>query len=61
MRDGQNVYLGNPTGLVLHFPHDKMLYHMDDTDMALSLLASARANSGGSPASPADLPSGVIL
>jgi L-ascorbate metabolism protein UlaG (beta-lactamase superfamily) len=28
MKDGQNVYLGNPTGLVLHFPDDKTLYHM---------------------------------
>jgi L-ascorbate metabolism protein UlaG (beta-lactamase superfamily) len=31
MKDGQNVYLGNPTGLVLHFPDDKTLYHMGDT------------------------------
>lgn len=23
----QNVYLGNLTGLVLHFPDDKTLYH----------------------------------
>jgi L-ascorbate metabolism protein UlaG (beta-lactamase superfamily) len=30
---GQNVYLGNPTGLVLHFPDDKTLYHMGDTDI----------------------------
>lgn len=37
--DGSNVYLGNPGGLVLHFPDDKSLYHMGDTgifgDMAL--------------------------
>ena len=33
MKDGQNVYLGNPTGLVLHFPYDKTLYHMGDTDI----------------------------
>ncbi len=30
---GKNVYLGNPNGLVLHFPDDKTLYHMGDTDM----------------------------
>lgn len=30
---GQNVYLGNPNGLVLHFPDDKTLYHMGDTDI----------------------------
>ncbi|MER9529603.1 metal-dependent hydrolase [Mesorhizobium sp. M0309] len=30
---GQNVYLGNPNGLVLHFPEDKTLYHMGDTDI----------------------------
>lgn len=30
---GINVFLGNPTGLVLHFPHDKTLYHMGDTDI----------------------------
>jgi L-ascorbate metabolism protein UlaG (beta-lactamase superfamily) len=33
LKDGQNVYLGNPTGLVLHFPDDKTLYHMGDTDI----------------------------
>jgi L-ascorbate metabolism protein UlaG (beta-lactamase superfamily) len=37
--DGANVYLGNPGGLVLHFPDEKTLYHMGDTeifsDMAL--------------------------
>jgi L-ascorbate metabolism protein UlaG (beta-lactamase superfamily) len=33
MKDGQNVYLGNLTGLVLHFPSDKTLYHMGDTDI----------------------------
>ena len=31
--DGSNVYLGNPAGLVLHFPDDKTLYHMGDTDI----------------------------
>lgn len=30
---GNNVYLGNPLGLVLHFPEDKTLYHMGDTDI----------------------------
>jgi L-ascorbate metabolism protein UlaG (beta-lactamase superfamily) len=33
MEGGQNVYLGNPLGLVLHFRHDKTLYHMGDTDI----------------------------
>ena len=28
-----NTYLGNPGGLVLHFPEDKTLYHMGDTDI----------------------------
>ena len=32
-QDGGNVYLGNPNGLVLHFPEDKTLYHMGDTDI----------------------------
>jgi L-ascorbate metabolism protein UlaG (beta-lactamase superfamily) len=31
--DGKAVYLGNPAGLVLHFPEDKTLYHMGDTDI----------------------------
>lgn len=31
--DGSNVYLGNPNGLVLHFPNDRSLYHMGDTDI----------------------------
>ena len=31
--DGGNVYLGNPLGLVLHFPEEKTLYHMGDTDI----------------------------
>ncbi|WP_274629184.1 metal-dependent hydrolase [Arvimicrobium flavum] len=31
--DGSNTYLGNPAGLVLHFPNDKSLYHMGDTDI----------------------------
>lgn len=30
---GQNTYLGNPAGLVLHFQNDKSLYHMGDTDI----------------------------
>jgi L-ascorbate metabolism protein UlaG (beta-lactamase superfamily) len=30
---GQNTYLGNPLGLVLHFPADKTLYHMGDSDI----------------------------
>jgi len=33
LNDGNNVYLGNPGGLVLHFPEDKTLYHMGDTDI----------------------------
>lgn len=33
LKDGKNIYLGNPNGLVLHFPDDKTLYHMGDTDM----------------------------
>ncbi|OQM73214.1 metal-dependent hydrolase [Manganibacter manganicus] len=32
-RDGGNTYLGNPGGLVLHFPDEKTLYHMGDTDI----------------------------
>jgi L-ascorbate metabolism protein UlaG (beta-lactamase superfamily) len=36
---GNNVYLGNPGGLVLHFPDAPTIYHMGDTgifsDMAL--------------------------
>ncbi|MBN9070886.1 MAG: metal-dependent hydrolase [Rhizobiales bacterium] len=31
--DGSNTYLGNPAGLVLHFPNDKSVYHMGDTDI----------------------------
>lgn len=31
--DGSNTYLGNPAGLVLHFPEDRTLYHMGDTDI----------------------------
>ncbi len=30
---GQNVYLGNPGGLVLHFPDAPTVYHMGDTDI----------------------------
>ncbi|MCC5777607.1 metal-dependent hydrolase [Nitratireductor sp. B36] len=30
---GTNTYLGNPAGLVLHFPSEKTLYHMGDTDI----------------------------
>jgi L-ascorbate metabolism protein UlaG (beta-lactamase superfamily) len=33
LEGGQNVYLGNPTSLVLHFPYAKTLYHMGDTDI----------------------------
>jgi len=36
---GKNVYLGNPGGLVMHFPDEPTVYHMGDTgifsDMAL--------------------------
>lgn len=31
--NGSNIYLGNPLGLVLHFPDDKTVYHMGDTDI----------------------------
>lgn len=31
------VYMGNPLGLVLHFPKDKTLYHMGDTDIFLDM------------------------
>ena len=31
--DGTNVYLGNPAGLVLHFPQEKTLYYMGGTDI----------------------------
>ena len=31
--DGSTIYLGNPNGLVLHFPGDRTLYHMGDTDI----------------------------
>lgn len=31
--DGTNTYLGNPAGLVLHFPDAPTLYHMGDTDI----------------------------
>jgi L-ascorbate metabolism protein UlaG (beta-lactamase superfamily) len=30
---GLNTYLGNPAGLVLHFPNEKTVYHMGDTDI----------------------------
>jgi L-ascorbate metabolism protein UlaG (beta-lactamase superfamily) len=30
---GTNTYLGNPGGLVLHFPDAPTLYHMGDTDI----------------------------
>ncbi|NMG39146.1 metal-dependent hydrolase [Chelativorans sp. ZYF759] len=33
LENGSNIYLGNPAGLVLHFPDDKTLYHMGDTDI----------------------------
>ena len=35
--DGSALYLGNPNGLVLHFPDDKTLYHMGDTDIFLDM------------------------
>ena len=31
--DGRNIYLGNPSGLVLHFPGKSTFYHMGDTDI----------------------------
>lgn len=31
--EGRNVYLGNPLGLVLHFPDAPSVYHMGDTDI----------------------------
>ena len=31
------IYMGNPQGLVLHFPDDKTLYHMGDTDIFLDM------------------------
>ena len=31
--NGSNTYLGNPAGIVMHFPDDKTLYHMGDTDI----------------------------
>ena len=31
--NGTNTYLGNPAGLVLHFPDAPTLYHMGDTDI----------------------------
>lgn len=34
---GDGVYMGNPNGLVLHFPNDKTLYHMGDTDIFLDM------------------------
>ena len=30
---GNNLYLGNPLGLILHAPGEKSLYHMGDTDI----------------------------
>lgn len=30
---GSNTYLGNPAGLVLHFPEEPTVYHMGDTDI----------------------------
>lgn len=30
---GANTYLGNPGGFVLHFPGEKSVYHMGDTDI----------------------------
>lgn len=37
LQDGSGVYLGNPNGLVLHFPNEKTLYHMGDTDIFLDM------------------------
>jgi L-ascorbate metabolism protein UlaG (beta-lactamase superfamily) len=31
--EGKTVYLGNPLGLVLHFPDGESVYHMGDTDI----------------------------
>jgi len=31
--EGNNLYLGNPAGLVLHFPDAPTVYHMGDTDI----------------------------
>ncbi|WP_075996248.1 metal-dependent hydrolase [Salaquimonas pukyongi] len=31
--NGNNVYLGNPAGLVIHAANEKTLYHMGDTDI----------------------------
>ena len=31
--EGRNIYLGNPAGLILHFPDAPALYHMGDTDI----------------------------
>lgn len=33
LENGENVYLGNPAGLVLHFENEPTLYHMGDTDI----------------------------
>ncbi|MGE0499913.1 MAG: metal-dependent hydrolase [Rhizobiaceae bacterium] len=33
VENGNNVYLGNPVGLVLHFPDAPTVYHMGDTDI----------------------------
>ena len=30
---GDNIYLGNPSGLVLHFPDAQTVYHMGDADI----------------------------
>lgn len=30
---GTNTYLGKPAGLILHFPDERTLYHMGDTDI----------------------------
>ncbi len=35
--DGSTSIMGNPLGLVLHFPDDKTLYHMGDTDIFLDM------------------------
>jgi L-ascorbate metabolism protein UlaG (beta-lactamase superfamily) len=33
LENGSNIYMGNPAGLVLHFPDAPTLYHMGDTDI----------------------------
>ncbi len=44
-QDGSTVYLGNPNGLVLHFPDGGSVYHMGDTDIFsdMALIAELHA------------------